>query len=95
MTFDYNDYETIESFSHTDPSLYWDDINNPNNLPYDEEIVDIVKFGDDIYRSFVDWCNKTYADVDEDELDEFFQVDEESWWNDVKDSFNAEDYKLN
>lgn len=93
MTFDYNDYETSESFSHTDPSLYWDDINNPNNLPYDEEIVDIVKFGDDIYRSFVDWCNETYADVDED--DEFFKVDEESWWNEVKDSFNAEDYKIN
>ena len=93
MTFDYNDYETSESFFHTDTSLYWDDINNPNNLPYDENVIDIVKFEDDIYRSWIDWCNKTYADVDEDEMDEFFEVDEEAWWNEVKDSFNAEDYK--
>ena len=94
MTFDYNDYETSESFSRTDPSLYWDDINNPNNIPYDEEFIDIVKFEKDIYRSFVDWCNETYADVDEDEQDEFFKVDEEAWWSEVQDSFNADDYLI-
>lgn len=90
MTYTYNDYETRESFFQTDSSLYWDDINNPNDLPYDEDDINTVDFENDIYTSWIDWCNETYADVDEDE--EFFVPDEEEWWNSVKDSFNANAY---
>lgn len=94
MTFYKNDYGMRESFFATDSELYWDDINNPNKIPYDEELVDTDEFEDDIYTSWINWCNETYADVDEDEEEKFVIPIEAvmSWWDEVQDSFNADDY---
>ena len=91
MTFEYNIEDRNNMFINAD--LYWEDIKNPSNIKYDDDVIDTLQFEDDMYRSWLDWCNETYADVDEDEIDEFFKFDEEAWFNDVKDSFNAEDYK--
>lgn len=80
MILEYN-IEDRNNFFYSGSDLYWDDIKNENNIPYDDELIDIVKFEDDMYNSWIDWCNDKYADVDE-----------EAWWSDVCEDFDAEDY---
>lgn len=91
MKIDYNDIEERNAFFATDDELYWEDINNPNNIPYDEDVIDVCKFAEDIWISYCDWCNETYVDVDE---EEDVTVDEEAWWSDVQYDFDANDYLI-